>query len=156
MWSKALGLFVLLGIGAWVARGRLQADRQQLTVLDAWILLIRTMRREIENHLTPIDRFFTHADKRILGILGKTDAKAPSELLPFSAPYLSPDAKGALLRFSQELGSCYRAEQLRECDECLDALQRERERMAAELPSRRRLGLALPLSLALGIAVLLW
>lgn len=156
MACKALGCVLLLGIGAWIAHGRLQSDRRCLAVLDAWITLIRSMRWEIESRLTPIDRFFTHADKRVLRILGKADAKAPSELLPASAPHLSQAATEALSRFSESLGDCYRAEQLRRCDECLEVLRRERERLAAELPARKKLGLALPLSLALGITILLW
>lgn len=153
---NVLGGTLLLGVGAWIAHGSLQSDRRRLAVLDAWIALIRSMRWEIESRLTPIDRFFTSADKRLLGMLGKSDAKTLSELLSASAPDLSPNAKESLSRFAESLGDCYRTEQLRRCDECLESLRREQEKQAAELPSKRRMGLALPLSLALGIAILLW
>lgn len=156
MWTKSIGCVLLLGIGAWIARQRAQSERRRLTVLDAWIELIRSMRWEIESRLTPIDRFFAYADKQLLQTLGKRDAKSPSELFPLTAPLLSPSVNGALARFSESLGDCYRAEQLQRCDECLIALRQERDRQAAELPARKRLGIALPLSAALGISILLW
>ncbi len=156
MWTKSLGCTLLLGIGAWIARQRAQNEKRRLSLLDAWIELIGSMRWEIESRLTPIDRFFASADRQLLKTLGKTNAKSPSELLPLTAPFFSPEINGVLARFSESLGDCYREEQLRRCDECLTALRRIRERQAAELPARKRLGIALPLSAALGISILLW
>lgn len=156
MWTKPFGCALLLGIGAWIARQRTQNEGQRLALLDAWIELIGAMRWEIESRLTPIDRFFASADRRLLQTLGKINAKSPSELLSHTAPLLSPEIKAVLTRFSESLGDCYREEQLRRCDECLISLRRIRERQVAELPARKRLGITLPLSAALGISILLW
>lgn len=156
MWTKTLGCALLLGVGAWIARQRAQNEKRRLILLDAWIELIGSMRWEIESRLTPIDRFFESADRRLLQTLGKTNAKSPSELLTLTAPILSPEINAALTRFSESLGDCYREEQLRRCDECLISLRRIREQQAAELPARKRLGVTLPLSAALGISILLW
>lgn len=155
--AKLVGMLTLLAVGGGFAVGSVQAERRRLSVLDAWIELLLTVRREIDCYLRPIDEILQGCPTELLractagGAVGSLDA-----LLRGGAPYLESETYRLLERFSKDIGSSYREEELRLCDFSIQALQGRRELLAAEHPARVKLGITLSISAALGAIILLW
>ena len=70
--------------------------------------------------------------------------------------YLRPESERLLTTMTGELGTTYRAEQVRRCEYYLSALTEERRKLYDTLPTRLRTICTLCLCCAVGTAVLLW
>ncbi len=156
MQIKILGGVCLLSVGAFSAVGRVSAERKRLDVLDAWIELISYLRARIDRNLTPLDELLQNADKRIFSRLASKSARDLPSLLAASEPSLDARALHALRQLLGSFGDGYKADQVRQCDDCLLELGQVRRAVAEELPSRIRLSLTLALCIPLGAVVLLW
>ena len=156
---KLIGGMLIVGSGAYAAYLSSRAEQKKLTVLDGWLELLFYIREQIECFLTPQSELLRYADKETLkkciggGALPARDLK---KLLDTATPHLDNDSRQLLSSFLAELGSSYREEQVRRCDQYLSKLQRIRGELASELPKRIRLNVALRLCASLGITVLLW
>jgi len=154
---KLVGTLTLLAVGGAFATSSVQAERRRLSMLDAWIELLLTVRREIDCYLRPIDEILKGCPPSLRhACAAGGNGDTPEELLRDAAPHLDRDAYRLLERFSGEIGSTYREEELRCCDFYIQALRSHRDAVAAEHPARVKLGVTLSLSAALGTIILLW
>lgn len=156
MLFKLLGCGLLLSAGAFTAYRGVRAEKKRLDVVEAWIDLISELQSQISCYLRPIDEILGEIDKTIKKRLGAPQALTPIELLHASMPSLDRESARYLSTFVREVGGSYREEQLKKCDFCLSALQRQREKQAHELPSRQKLTFTLSILAPLGVAILLW
>lgn len=157
MTLKMIGAALTVGSGAlcgMLAAGR---ERMRLTVLDAWIGLIDRIRTEIDLYLRPLDQILSHTSPSLLlGAGAGVHRTTLRGILLAATPYLSKEARQPLEGLLAALGTSYRHEQVKRCEETLMILRREREHLSAELPARLRLCGTLSTCIASGIAILLW
>lgn len=154
---KIAGALLILGSGAVCGIFSARRERARLTLLDAWIDLIERIRTEIDLYLRPLDTILSHIEPTLLLRAGAGKQRSTlSGLLLAASPELSGEAQRLLQRLISELGTTYRPEQLRLCDEQLIALRRERERIFSALPARVRLCGTLAPCIAACLAILLW
>ena len=155
--AKALGVLLILAVGAFAATVGVGREKEKLTVLDAWISLLLFVRGQIDCYLLPLDAIFRTADPSLLRAAGAgRDTDSWESLLRASLPCLGKESARLLTALIRELGSSYREEQLRRCDYYLCALEKERDRIASALPARQKLCVASCLCTAVGTAILLW
>ncbi len=154
---KLLGAALILLCGGIASLTASRKEKTKLSVLDAWLELLLHMRGQIDCYLTPQDDLLHGASVQTLrACMGKGYGDTPRSLLARSAPYLDAESHRLLSAFIEELGSCYREEQLRRCDYYLQALRATRQKVAAELPARVKLCSALCICASVGTAILLW
>lgn len=155
--AKLLGSLTLLAVGGSLAVGNVKAERRRLSVMDAWIELVLTVRREIDCYLRPIDEILDGIPPALRrACTAGGDGNTFDTLLQRAAPHLDSEAYRLLESFSRELGGTYREEELRLCDFCIQALRTRRDALAAEHPARVKLGVTLSISAAMGAVILLW
>ncbi len=153
---KLLGALLILGVGSLSAFLTARYERRRLSVLDGWLDLILYIRAQIDCYLRPLGEILSTRDAAHLDeTLAAPDADLPA-ILEASSLYLDGDTNHLLEGFVREIGGGYREEQLKHCDYYISALRDHRTRVAAELPSRIRLTVALCICAALGTAILLW
>ncbi len=154
---KLLGAVLILAVGGFAAYSTARYEKKRLSVLDGWIDLIVYIRAQIDCYLMPMDEILQNGDHTLLdACMSPTNATDLDAILRASSLYLDGEVKRLLEHFVRETGSTFREEQLRRCDYYVSALRTQRERLAAELPARRRLSTALCLCIAIGTAILLW
>lgn len=154
---KLLGALLILAVGGVAAISTARYEKKRLSVLDGWIDLIVYIRSQIDCFLTPLDEILQNGDRTLLDACMSPEGAADLDaILRASSLYLDGEVKRLLEGFVRETGSTFREEQLKRCDYYVTALRTQRERIAAELPARRRLSTALCLCTAIGTAILLW
>ena len=154
---KLLGAALTVGSGAVCGRLAAKRERLHLTVLEAWIELIDRIRTEIDLYLRPLDQILAHLTPPLLlrATAGIHRTTLQGALLA-AIPYLSQEAHRQIEALLTDLGTSYRQEQLKRCEETLLALRREREQLCGDLPTRLRLCGTVSTCIAAGIAILLW
>ena len=154
---KLLGTLAILAVGGTVALRGVENERERLAVLDAWLELLQTIRREIDCYQRPINEILMGCDSHLRRTCGAgKDAETIQELLTASAPLLDGEARHLLEHFAKEAGGSYREEELRRCDFYTNALRDRRNALAEAHPMRVKLTVTLSLSAALGTVILLW
>ena len=154
---KILGAFLTVGSGVVCGAIAARRERTRLTVLEAWIELIERIRLEIDLYLRPLDEILSRVSPSLLLRVGAgTQRKTLQGMLLAAKPYLSNQSQRLIGTLLTELGTSYRHEQVKRCDEQLCALRREYENMRGELPARLRLCKTVCTCIAAGIAILLW
>ena len=154
---KLLGGLLILGAGGLSALTLVRFERKRLTVLDGWLDLLLYVRGQIDCYLMPLDDILASADQVLLQACGaETRITSLPALFKLSSIYLDIESRRLLSSFVREIGSTYREEQLKRCDYYLEALRARREKIAAELPARMKMGVTVSLCTAIGIAILLW
>lgn len=154
---KLLGGLLILAVGGVAAYGTSKYERKRLAVLDGWIDLIVYIRSQIDCYLMPLNEILQCGDRTVLdACMSPANATDLGAILDASSLYLDGERLRLLKNFVQETGSSYREEQLRRCDYYITALRTQREKIASELPARRRLCVTLCLCVACGTAILLW
>ncbi len=157
MTGKLLGACLLGVVGIVSAKIAVSRIKTQLCMTDAWVDLIYLIRTEIDCYLRPIDEILADADEKLLQRAGGgRSADTLDKLLNGAKPYLSAETVQLLEAFVRELGTSYRTEQLKRCDHYIGTLQKQRDLLAAALPSRIKLYSALCICGALGAVILLW
>lgn len=84
------------------------------------------------------------------------NAPTPERLFSCSRIYIPPDGCRLLASFVREIGKGNREEQVRLCEHYLTGLATVRGTVAAELPSRLRVGCTLAIASSLALAILFW
>ena len=144
-------------------------ERRRLRVLDGYISLLYYIKGQIDCYAMPLADILARADPALIAAcLGvETGQLSPSPgiraggdalpaLLRESRLYLDPECERLLTTFAGELGTTYRAEQVSRCSYYIEALTRERGRLADTLPARLRTCGTLCICCAVAAAVLLW
>lgn len=154
---KLFGSLCLLMAGTLAAHTCARYEKQKLSVLDAWITLIDTIREEIDCYLLPLDDILASIDRTlILDCMCAKTAPSLEDLLRSSLLYLEPEAKRLISSFVREIGKSNREEQVRRCSYYVTGLQNVRERMKGELSGKIRVGSTLSLGIAAAVTILLW
>ena len=154
---KIIGCLLVLGAGGLAAFSTVRYERRRISVLDGWIDLIFYIRTQIDCYLTPLNEILAGADEELLyACMGDGHCRELGVLLQNCRLYLNPEAHRLLTAFARELGSSYREEQVKRCDYYISSLRSIRDKQMEELPAKIRVGVALCLCAALGIAILLW
>lgn len=169
---KCIGTLVLLCAGGYVSFVFNRFEHRRLDVLDGYISLIYYIKGQIDCYAMPLTDILARADPTLISAclgLGKDAPADPpldvapcdepyvlSALLRESRPYLAPECERLLTTFTGELGSSFRAEQVTRCDYYIQALTRERQKLADTLPARLRTAATLCICCTVAVAVLLW
>lgn len=163
MGFKVLGTLLLLAAGGYLSMTVNRFERCRLRVLDGYIALLGYIRGQIDCYAMPLTDILAHADPDlILMCLGgcRTCEIPPNDVLPAliaeSRPYLEPESARLLTAFTGELGTAHRTEQVARLGHYIEALTRERSKLADALPARLRTGSTLCLCCTLAAVVLLW
>ena len=162
---KVIGCIVLLIAGGYVSLAVVRFERRRLRVLDGYISLIYYIKGQIDCYAMPLVDILAHADPALIAACLGLESESTLPALP-SAPlptmvqesrlYLEPESERLLTTFTGELGSSFRAEQVTRCDYYIQALTRERQKLADTLPARLRTAATLCICCTVAVAVLLW
>lgn len=143
---KLVGIALLLGGGTCSAYGEYVRDSERMRRLESLIALVRQLRVSIDRYLTPIAEIFRLCDSSLLDgcLIGvsRRAAGRPRELLELTDALRESEYFGdggeAMYALAQKLGRSHREDSVRECDECLRELEALRDRLAEELPKKRK------------------
>ena len=125
--------------------------------LEGLIAFMRFIRIQIECFSLPASEIICRCDRELLtecGYGGDGAIKNFEEL--FDRISIKDEIVRKLMRdFSKGFGKGYREEQLKECDYYIDRLCEQRERVARDLPKRKKVNSTLCISSALALIILL-
>ena len=157
IFCKITGALVLLLSGILLAshlNGALAQKRRQAAAVEEWL---RFLRGQIDCFSMPLSDIMILSGIDTLAACGYTADVMPNDFAEFleRSEIYDSDIEGALTELGASFGGCYREEQLRACDRCIDAVASRRERIASEMPKRRKLNATLCVSAALAAAILL-
>ena len=150
-----IGAAMLLFCISLAGVSRAQAERRRLARARGFLALLQYIKRQIECFSMPIGDILRTADGGLLAACGAAEPfpDAFPALLAGAREELPAEIYGELCLFAESLGSTYRAEQLRLCEQHLARLSALCEALSADAPRRERLWLCLPPALA-GIVIL--
>ncbi len=155
----ALALFFAVTGGALLARLR---DGERLVRVDALLDFLRFVRLQLERYLATSAEIVGRADDKILEncLIGcPMDAIASvKDVDSFAAAVRTShyrDGCAEIDDFASRFGSSFRDDELKNCDECIEALMRISESLRRELPQRRRTAAVIGLCAAGGIIIFL-
>ena len=152
---KLIGVILVLLAGILGAAFWIGQERKKLATLDAWIALLAYIRNQIDCYLTPLPAILLHKEAPKIPLCQSAGGSLQTRLAG-SAAYLGEEELRLLSSFVREIGNHYREEQIKQCNYYLERLKLLRDKRAAELPARLRVGLALSLCASLGLSILLW
>lgn len=165
---KMIGSGILLLAGGYVSLAIAAFERRRLRVLDGYISLIYYIKGQIDCYALPLTDILARADPMVLAAclgleMGETlpsvshmESANLTAMIQKSRLYLRPESERLLTTMTGELGTTYRAEQVRRCEYYLATLTEERRKLYDTLPARLRTTGTLCLCCAVGAAVLLW
>lgn len=124
---------------------------------EALIAFMRYARNMIECFSLPAAEIIRRADREQLALCGFTGESVPESFGELFSRIHIRDADTAriLQSFCDGFGRSYREEQLKEMDYYISLLCERAERLAEELPKRKKLNSTLCISSALALAILL-
>lgn len=152
---KLIGSLLLALTGIVAAVSVCRFEQKKLRVMDGFISLLFYIKGQVDCYNLPLcDILSSRPD----GLLGGDDGGCVElgTLLSHNRIYLGAEPYRLLERFCTEFGSTYRDEQLRRCDYYIDALTEQRRALSLDLPTRSRIGSALCICTAIGLAIILW
>ena len=125
--------------------------------LEGLIAFMRFIRIQIECFSLPATEIIRRCDRDLLRECGYTEDVLINNFEQlFDSFSIKDESVRKLMRdFSKGFGKGYREEQLKECDYYIDRLCQQRERMANELPNRKKVNSTLCVSSALALIILL-
>ena len=169
MLYKIIGTALLILTGGYVSLSISRFERRRLGVLDAYISLIYYIKGQIDCYAMPLADILARADPTLIaaclglevrGYECETAERVVSApltvLLQESRLYLEPECERLLTTFTGELGTVHRAEQVARCDYYIEALTRERNKLADSLPARQRTCGTLAVCCSIALSLLLW
>ncbi|MBQ9780726.1 MAG: hypothetical protein IJW00_07250 [Clostridia bacterium] len=158
------GLILLVGGYASLAMGRM--ERRRLDVLDGYIALLRYIKGQINCYAMPVEDIISAADPSLLSAcLGErrhnrevdsSIALTLPDMVRSARLYMEPETERLLCNFISELGQTFRTEQVMRCEDYIQALGAERQKLSETAPARTRISSVLSLCTALGLVILLW
>ncbi len=152
---KVFGAVLVLFSAVVWGVARIKEGRAQRARAEAFLLLLRHIRTQIDCFSMPVCEILKNADPTLLAACGATAPPADfGTLLGVGQEELSPEARAVLVAFARELGTTYRTEQLRLCDRHIGELEAVCAAARGEALRREKLFVLLPPALA-GIVILL-
>lgn len=157
IFCRIMGAAILLLSGMlWAAHlnAALVRQKHQATAIEEWL---RFVRGQIDCFSMPISDIFLQSGAQTLSECGYYSDVMPRDLTEFlkSAEIYDGDIKEALTELGVGFGGCYRDEQLKACERCIDAVSVKRAEISNEMPKRKKLNTTLCISAALAVAILL-
>jgi len=158
MWLFKLTGAVLLacsGIAAACVLNRKASEA--LRQAEGMMALLRTVRGQIECFARPISEILSACERKELEACGYFGEDAPKDLLELLTQCWRYDEETVetVSRFAEEFGRGYREDEVRACDYTLSLLDKRREKLAAELPAKKKRNTVLSVCAALAIVLLL-
>ena len=156
IYLKAVGALILILSGIYLCSHRLKAISKRLAVVRGLCALLRYTKGQIENYSMPCAEILSRCPHEILTLCGYEGNEPPSDFLELCRSIEITDAEAERLfyDFAEDVGSSYRTEQVRRCEEFL-ILMSERERdIASRLPIEKKLTLVLSASALLAVLIL--
>ncbi len=153
----AAGAILILLAGLEGARRLCKSAEKEVAGVDAYLSLLRYVRTQIDCYALPIGEIFKRCSDELLFLCGWRQKEAPSSFdeLIASARIADKEAKNIIFEFCSDFGRNYREEQLKRCDWSINALEKCRERLAGEVPNKKKLNLTLCLSASAALIILL-
>lgn len=151
------GAIIVSACGLEGARRLNRSAESNVSGVGAYLSFLRYVRSQIDCYALPICEIFERCSRELLFSCGWRCEEAPKsfEELFSCARITDKEAKNIISEFCSDFGRNYREEELKRCDFCITALEKCRERLAAEVPNKKKLNLTLCLSSALAIIILL-
>ncbi len=166
MLYKWLGAGLILLMGGFAALSMNRMEHRRLSVLDGYIALLRYIKGQINCYAMPMSEILSTADPELLfSCLGEKNKDgqgripktyALPDMIHLARLYMEPETERLLRNFTSELGQTFRMEQVMRCDEYIQALNAERQKLAEVTPMRVRVNSILSLCTTLGLVILLW
>lgn len=154
---KIAGALILLfsGIlGAVYLNGALALRKRQSAAIEEWL---RFLRGQIDCFSMPISDIFLLSGRERLLECGYASDVMPRDFSEFleRAEIYDRDIEDALAELGASFGGCYREEQLKACERCIDAVSVRHQEISSEMPKKKKLNATLCISAALAVAILL-
>jgi hypothetical protein len=146
---------LMLG-GIYLCFARISAIDRGLSGVRGLCELIRYTKRQIENYSMPCREIMRGCPREILDLCGYGREMPPEDFLElyYSLEISDSEADRIFFDFANDVGSSYRAEQVKRCEEFL-ALMSERERyIASRAPIEKKLVLTLSASALIAALIL--
>jgi len=157
LFYRLFGSVLLLASAFFAAKYLNKKAEEVLSETDSFYRLIKQIKLEVDSFSLPISKILSRIDKKLLVGCGYAEDEPPKSLdaLLSSIKFKGERCRELLVGFSSDFGNSYREEELRKLSYYEELLKNERERLAAELPAKKKLNLTLALAAALGIVILL-
>lgn len=153
---KAVGSILLCACALFISLYVSRFEKRRLEVTDAYISLLFYIKGQVDCYSMPICEILSGAPPRVLDACSYVASDGLVSMVERSKPYLSDESFRLLFCFASEFGSTYREEQMKRCDYYIEALAKERENMAEDIPKRSRIYSTLAICSVLCIIILLW
>ena len=127
-----------------------------LSQIEAWIRLLHLVKTQIECFSVPMPEILKRLDVSLLrscGYSGKTPPRSLGELVG-GCDIRDAECMSVMDSFAGEFGGGYRDEQVKRCDYFIALLDRRRDAVSAQLPSKKKLNATLCVTGALAIVIL--
>ena len=156
MFLKLVGASVLLISGAAFSYSLRQSASEMLSQCDAWCSMLRYIKLQVDCFALPISQILSRCDKSLLYSCGYQYDDVPKDLCELidGVSWYDSGTLSVVEGFTSEFGKGYREEQLRSCEYYCAQLESHRERLAREIPSKKRLYTTLCLSSAIALVIL--
>ena len=117
--------------------------------------LVRGARGYIECYSLPACEVFERFDKVLLQKCGYKRDLPPNDFVDFFEEiyFLDKATREVVKEFAYSFGNCYREEQIRWCDRCIEALDGIKRSMVIDIPKRKKMNSTLCISSALAIII---
>lgn len=152
-----IGAMIIAWCGIEGARRLNHQVQSDINIIDAYVVLLRYVRAQIDCYALPISDIFHRCDRELLFLCGWSMEEGPKNFKElFLCSYIRDKmARSIISEFCADFGQNYRDEQLKRCDVCISSLEVCRERMASEVWNRKKLNLTLCLSGSFALIILL-
>ena len=140
-------------MGAWFMNS---TASRALSQTEAFIVFLRYARIQIECFAMPAGEIIARCERELLGRCGLVSEIVPQTLdeLIERCEVKDKETLEILEGFVASFGQGYREEQLKECDYYIELLCERREKMADELPRKKKLNSTLCVCWALALVIL--
>lgn len=131
--------------GIYLCSQRLRFIERRLSVARGLCALIRYTKVQVENYAMPCSEILRRCPRETLSLCGYADEDAPADFVELCDALDVPDeeCRRIFCAFAVDMGSSYRAEQVKRCEEFLTLMGEREEYIADKLPSERKLTVAL-------------
>ncbi len=154
---KILGalLLILSGVGGGYMLN--STASVSLSQTDSFLSLLRYIKGRVDCFSLPISEIFSRCDKELFSLCGWKYDRSPKDIddLLNNCEIKDMATEKILLEFSSDFGMNYREEQIRRCEYYISLLEDRRERIAAELPTKKKLNSTLCIAAVLAVVIIM-
>lgn len=142
--------------GIYLCLQRLNAIGKKLSVVRGLCALMRYTKAQVENYSMPCGEILRRCPRDILLLCGYEKDEPPQDFLELYSVLCIEDAeaKRIFFDFVSDMGSSYRAEQVRRCEEFLNLLGERERYIASRQPLEKKLTVTFSVSLVLAVLIL--